>query len=186
MAKNIIFEENKKSIHEDQPSSQDNLTSEITFEAACIPVEVKSQRFFESLEPFLVEKETQADLDIHVDGTNFLGQSFIQSNVSYSINKKYLSNGKHLNTKATPFNIICGKETKQLYQDYNYLNGILIGDAITQKYYLKNGKTVTLRLRFINGDNKGIFYFYFFVFCFLFFVFCFLFFIFYFLFFFIF
>ena len=39
---------------------------------------------------------------------------------------------------------------------YNYLNGVIIGDAITQTYVLEDGKTVEIRLRFLNGDNKAI------------------------------
>lgn len=48
-----------------------------------------------------------------------------------------------------------GEEKKQNYKYYCYLNGTLIGDAISKLYVVGN-KLIQVKLRFINGDNKGI------------------------------
>jgi hypothetical protein len=129
---------------------------ELDYQVGFIPLEVKTQRDFECIEPYLSQKHTIVSLDVHSDAVRFLGNNVIQNNYSLSIDSQYLTTNKKLNTKARPYMVIIGDEKKKFFQSYNYLNGAIIGDAIAQTYYLKNGKTLELRLRFLNGDNKAI------------------------------
>lgn len=55
-----------------------------------------------------------------------------------------------------PFLIILGQETISHFQDHCYLIGSLIGKAVATTYTLRNGCTITLKLRSIDGDNKEL------------------------------
>lgn len=129
---------------------------DLEYEAAFIPLDVKLQRDFESISPFFKQKHTIVNLDVHSDGSPFLGKNVIQNNYAFTIKSEFLTTNKNLNARARPYLLIIGEEKKRFFKTYNYLNGILIGDAITQKYCFKNGKTVEVRLRYIDGDNKAI------------------------------
>ena len=49
-------------------------------------------------------------MDVHSDAVNFLGKNVIQNNYSLTIDSKYLSTNKNLNTKARPYMVIIGDE----------------------------------------------------------------------------